>query len=161
MKRAALVVGFAFLFFLHLPFYSIIIHQMNWNPELQVITCRHFAVCQMFLAETSRLQRGQLCTFCCRAGIAVLYNLASSCLNMHHLKKTSTSINHLKHFLLQVESSHTLVRPFICAYIKHLFWLYWTEKVKTEEDMRQRVAGRMVACSSNWAKLVPCLSTFN
>lgn len=26
------------------------------------------------------------------------------------------SLNHLKHFLLQVESSHTLVRPFICAF---------------------------------------------
>lgn len=98
------VLGFAFLFFLHLPFYSIIIHQMNWNPELQVIVssksvfCRYFAVCQMFLAdETSRLQRGQFCTFCCRAGIAVLCNLALSCLNMQHLKKMSTSINHLKH----------------------------------------------------------------
>lgn len=52
------------------------------------------------------------------------------------------SLNHLKHFLLQVESSHTLVRPFICAFFfKDLFCLYWTEKVKTEEDMRQRAAG--------------------
>lgn len=60
LKRAALVVGFAFLFFLHLPFYSIIIHQMNWNPELQVIICRHFAVCQMFLADEASAERPAL-----------------------------------------------------------------------------------------------------
>lgn len=64
----------------------------------------------------------------------------------HHLRSRhllQVSLNHLKHFLLQVESSHTLVRPFICAFFKDLFWLYWTEKVKTEEDMRQRAAGRI------------------